>query len=90
MDVAQLMEMVEDRKGSRSFDRFAKEIDMNSTTLYKMISDGKKNPGRDLGVTSIKKLIAYFNRVNDREMVAALVEYATGLDSTAFKILPPS
>lgn len=91
MDVAQLMEMVEQRKGDKSYEAFAREIGLNSTTLFKMIADTKQNPNRDLGVSSVKTMIASFWARKDYEMVRALIEYATGLDAdTLGNLLSPS
>lgn len=83
MDVAELMLMIEKRKGKKSYEAFAREIGINTTTLFKMITDARKNKDRDLVISSVQKLVAYFEEQNDREMVGALVEYATGIKPDA-------
>jgi hypothetical protein len=79
LDMAILMEMVNARRGDKSFEDYAHEMGLKTSVLYKYITEKGE---RDMSVPNLQKMAQYYHRIGDAEMVEALASYATGLKVT--------
>lgn len=73
--MAQLGQMIEARRGSLSYNQFAKVIGINSATLFRYT-----NGERNMSIPNIRKVARWAISIGDDELVASLASYALGLD----------
>lgn len=77
--MAQLVEMINKRRQneSLSYEDYAHRMGLKSSVLYKYI---KERGNRDMSIKNFRAMIRFYYGSGDKEMVNALVQYATGLD----------
>jgi len=73
MEMAELVEMIQDRQGKTSIESYANQIGIRGATLYRYY-----NKQRDMSLEVIRKLIQFYRQQGDTEMVDALKEFAVG------------
>lgn len=79
MNVAELMELISDRQGGQSNEKFAKQFDFSGVTLFRWYK-GERKPS----IANVRSLARYFRQQGDEEMLKALAEYALfGDDDTS-------
>lgn len=76
--MSDVVKMIEERRvrNETSFEDYARAMDVKTSVLYKYV---KQAGERDMSVPNLKKIVQFYKSQNDVEMVAALVDYATGV-----------
>lgn len=71
MNVAELMEMISRRQGEMSNERYARNLDVSGTTLFRW-RKGERAPNLE----TIRNMAKYYKQQGDTEMLDALSAYA--------------
>lgn len=75
MEMAELVEMIQDRQGKKSIEQYANEMGLRGATLFRFYKGQ-----REISVSSLRKMAEYYRLQGDRTMVSALAAYALGFD----------
>ena len=73
--MANIPQMLEDRRGVMAIEDFAPTIPMRISTYYRY-----RSGDRAIGVSNIRKVAAWAKRNDDRSLLKALIAYALGFD----------
>lgn len=71
MNVAELVQMIEQRQGDVSNEKYARHFDVSGTTLFRW-RKGERAPN----IEAIRNMARFYKKQGDKEMLAALAEYA--------------
>lgn len=74
--MAKLMELIKVRQGDLSNEKYANEIGLTGTTLWRYHEEKT-----ELNARNIKKLAQYYAKKKDFEMIGALASYALDLET---------
>lgn len=76
--MAAIARMIEDRRGKKSYEKFAREIgqDFVSSTLFRIVNPGGKK--KVMNLETVQKLFGYAIRNGDQEFANAIASYALG------------
>lgn len=85
MDMATVMNMIETRRGKTSFEDYAHTMGLKLSVLYKYVRESRD---RDMSVPNYRKMVQFYQKQGDIEMVNALIAYATGIDDLTHLIDP--
>jgi hypothetical protein len=82
MDMAGIAKILQKRKGRKSYERFAREIDpdMVTTTRYRIIKPAEGKRTDLMQLDTVQKLFNYALHEGDDELRDALASYALGQD----------
>lgn len=81
--MADVMEVIDSRRGEKSIEEFAQEMGLTGSALYYY-----KKKQRGMRIDSLRKMASYFNKKGDLEAVLLLASFAVDVDLR--KILVPS
>ena len=75
--MAAIARMIEDRRGGKSYEKFAREIgqDFVSSTLFRIVNSTEK---KAMNLDTVQKLFGYAIRTGDQEFANAIASYALG------------